>query len=23
MPTIRQYEDATDRIQVVELWRNV
>ena len=23
MPTIRQYEDVTDRIQVVELWRNV
>ena len=23
MPTIRQYADATDRIQVVELWRNV
>jgi len=23
MQTIRQYEDATDRIQVVELWRNV
>jgi ribosomal protein S18 acetylase RimI-like enzyme len=23
MPTIRQYEDATDRDQVVELWRNV
>ena len=23
MPTIRQYEDATDRFQVVELWRNV
>ena len=23
MPTIHQYEDATDRIQVVELWRNV
>jgi len=23
MPTIRQCKDATDRIQVVELWRNV
>ncbi|MFM1949724.1 MAG: Acetyltransferase YpeA [Pseudomonadota bacterium] len=23
MPTIRQYIDTTDRIQVVELWRNV
>ena len=23
MPTIRQYKDSTDRIQVVELWRNV
>jgi len=23
MPTIRQYQDATDRVQVVELWRNV
>jgi ribosomal protein S18 acetylase RimI-like enzyme len=23
MPTIRQYADATDRVQVVELWRNV
>jgi ribosomal protein S18 acetylase RimI-like enzyme len=23
MPTIRQYADATDRLQVVELWRNV
>ena len=23
MPTIRQYKDTTDRIQVVELWRNV
>ena len=23
MPTIRQYEDATDRDQVVVLWRNV
>ncbi len=23
MPRIRQYEDATDRDQVVELWRNV
>ena len=23
MPIIRQYEDATDRVQVVELWRNV
>jgi ribosomal protein S18 acetylase RimI-like enzyme len=23
MPTIRQYKDATDRIQVVQLWRNV
>jgi ribosomal protein S18 acetylase RimI-like enzyme len=23
MPSIRQYQDATDRVQVVELWRNV
>lgn len=23
MPTIRQFKDTTDRIQVVELWRNV
>ena len=23
MPTIRQYADATDRVQVVELWRKV
>jgi len=23
MPSIRQYADATDRLQVVELWRNV
>ena len=23
MPIIRQYQDTTDRIQVVELWRNV
>ncbi|MEY3605052.1 MAG: Acetyltransferase YpeA, partial [Pseudomonadota bacterium] len=23
MPTIRQYTDPTDRIQVVELWRQV
>ena len=23
MPTIRQYKDSTDRVQVVELWRNV
>jgi ribosomal protein S18 acetylase RimI-like enzyme len=23
MPTIRQYQDAIDRMQVVELWRNV
>ena len=23
MHTIRQYDDTTDRIQVVELWRNV
>ena len=23
MPTIRQYADATDRIEVVELWRTV
>ena len=23
MPTIRQYKDTTDLIQVVELWRNV
>ena len=23
MPIIRQYKDTTDRIQVVELWRNV
>jgi len=23
MPTIRNYQDATDRSQVVELWRNV
>ena len=21
MPTIRQYQDATDRVQVVELWK--
>ena len=23
MPTIREYKDTTDRVQVVELWRNV
>lgn len=23
MPTIREYKDTTDRIQVVELWRNI
>jgi ribosomal protein S18 acetylase RimI-like enzyme len=23
MPTIRQYKDSTDRVQVVDLWRNV
>ena len=23
MPIIRQYKDTTDRVQVVELWRNV
>jgi len=23
MPTIRQYTDATDRIQVIELWQQV
>ena len=23
MPTIRKYKDTTDRIQVVELWRNI
>ena len=23
MPSIRQYQDDTDRVQVVELWRNV
>jgi hypothetical protein len=23
MPTIRQYNDSTDKVQVVELWRDV